>query len=79
MKKGVIVDIVAKLTSTPNALMAKAPVPKAASAKPPLVMAAKMSHVRMGINEFGRIVRFAFRSTYMGNSRKCGPIIQLVF
>lgn len=29
-----------------------------------------MSHVRMGINGFGRIGRFVFRSTFMGNSGK---------
>merc|ERR1712127_197705 len=30
----------------------------------------KMSHVRMGINGFGRIGRFVFRSTYMNNAGK---------
>ena len=29
-----------------------------------------MSHVRMGINGFGRIGRFVFRSTFMGNANK---------
>jgi glyceraldehyde-3-phosphate dehydrogenase/erythrose-4-phosphate dehydrogenase len=29
-----------------------------------------MSHVRMGVNGFGRIGRFVFRSTFLGNAGK---------
>ena len=78
MKKWVIEGVVAKPPSPASKMQAslKAPSPKAPVA---VALAAKMSHIRMGINGFGRTGRFVFISTYMGNSRKCGPIIQLVF